>query len=405
VYVVLEKREPTPEDKMLGRLHKTLVNPYKAAVEFWNHDENGTVVDAHTDSKDVRFLIRAVKPLEVGDKLTGFHGNKGIVSLILNDHEMPYSKATGKPMDILLNPASVTSRVNLGQLMETMAGKIAQKTGEPYLIHNFTKGSNVSDLNNELKAHGLSDSEALIEPISGKELPKVLTGPQYFIKLYKTSDQNYSARNVGGYDNTMQPIKGGEEGSKSVGYMEMLGLLGSDARKNLKEIATLKSEENSDYWSKFVTGQPLPKPNSTFATKKFFDYLTASGVKTSFKDGKITAAPLTDTDIMHMSNGEIKEPLMLSVKNLTPETGGLFDTSLTGGLKGTKWNHYRLAEPIANPVFERPMKSILGLNTNEFNGIAEGSIGVKKADDGKFHLHDIVTGKHLRTIDVTNHTN
>ena len=405
VYVVPEKREPTPEDKMLGRLHKTLVNPYKAAVEFWNHDENGTVVDAHTDSKDVRFLIRAVKPLEVGDKLTGFHGNKGIVSLILNDHEMPYSKATGKPMDILLNPASVTSRVNLGQLMETMAGKIAQKTGEPYLIHNFTKGSNVSDLNNELKAHGLSDSEALIEPISGKELPKVLTGPQYFIKLYKTSDQNYSARNVGGYDNTMQPIKGGEEGSKSVGYMEMLGLLGSDARKNLKEIATLKSEENSDYWSKFVTGQPLPKPNSTFATKKFFDYLTASGVKTSFKDGKITAAPLTDTDIMHMSNGEIKEPLMLSVKNLTPETGGLFDTSLTGGLKGTKWNHYRLAEPIANPVFERPMKSILGLNTNEFNGIAEGSIGVKKADDGKFHLHDIVTGKHLRTIDVTNHTN
>jgi DNA-directed RNA polymerase beta' subunit len=119
------------------------------------------------------------------------------------------------------------------------------------------------------------------------------------------------------------------------------------------------------------------------------------------KDGKITAAPLTNKDIMHMSNGEIKEPLMLSVKNLTPETGGLFDTSLTGGLKGTRWTHYGLAEPIANPVFERPMKSILGLNTNEFNGIAEGSIGVKKGKDNKFHLHDILTGNHIRTVDMS----
>lgn len=401
VYVVLEKREPTPEDKMLGRLHKTLVNPYKAATELWSHDEVGTVVDAHTEGKDIRFLVRAIKPLEIGDKLTGLHGNKGIVSLILNNNEMPFRKDSGKPVDILLNPASVTSRVNLGQLMETMAAKIALKKGSPYLIHNFTKGSNVSDLNKELKDNGISDSEVFIDPLTGKELPKVLTGPQYFIKLYKTSDQNWSARNVGGYDNTMQPTKGGEEGSKSVGFMEMLGLLGSNARKNLKEMATLKSEENSEYWSKFVTGQPLPKPSSTFATKKFLDYLTASGVKTSMKDGKITAAPLTNKDIMHMSNGEIKEPLMLSVKNLTPETGGLFDTSLTGGLKGTRWTHYGLAEPIANPVFERPMKSILGLNTNEFNGIAEGSIGVKKGKDNKFHLHDILTGNHIRTVDMS----
>jgi len=403
VYVVLEKREPTPEDKMLGRLHKTLVNPYRAVTEVWNHEENGIIVDSHTEGKDFRLLIRSIKHLEVGDKLTGMHGNKGIVSLVLDDNEMPFNKSTGKPVDILLNPASVTSRVNLGQLMETMAGKIAKKEGKPYLVHNFSKASNIGELNAELKKKGISDSETFIDPKTGKELSKVLTGPQYFIKLYKTSDQNWSARNVGGYDNVLQPTKGGDTGSKSVGYMEMLGLLGSDARKNLKDIATVKSEDSSEYWSKFVTGQPLPKPNTTFATKKFLDYLTASGIKTSVRDGKLTASTLTDKDIMAISHGEIREPLMLNAKNLDADKGGLFDASLTGGLRGTRWNHYSLAEPIANPVFERPIKSILGLTTGEFNGISSGSIGIKRVSDGKFHLHDILSGTLIKTIDINKH--
>lgn len=400
VYVVLERRDPSPEDKMLGRLHKTLVTPYRPVSEVWTHDENGKVVDAHTDSKDVRILVRSVKQLEVGDKLTGLHGNKGIVSLVLEDHEMPYNKATGKPVDLLLNPASVTSRVNLGQLMETAAGKIAEKTGKPYLVHNFEKSSNVGQINEELKNHGISDAEEMVDPKTGKVLGRVLTGPQYLLKLYKTSDQNWSARNVGGYDNTLQPTKGGEEGSKSVGYMEMLGLLGSDARKNLKEISTLKSEENSDYWAKFLTGQPLPKPKTTFATEKFFDYLTGAGIKTSIHDGKITASPLTNQDILNISNGELKEPSMISAKDLEPEKGGLFDPSITGGLKGTRWSHYKLAEPIAHPLMERPIKSILGLSSKEFEGIAHGTIGIKHEGGGKFNLHDISTGKLLKSLNV-----
>ena len=399
VFAVLEHRELTPQDKMLARLHKTLVTPYRLVQEEWNHEENGTVVDAHTSSKQVRFIIRSVKPLEIGDKLTGLHGNKGIVSLILENHQMPFIKETGKPVDILLNPASVTSRTNFGQLMETAAAKIAVKTGSPYLIHNFSKNSNVSELKKELESHGISDAEEIVDPASNKVLGKILTGPQYFIKLYKTSDQNWSARNVGGYDANMQPSKGGEEGSKSVGYMEMLGLIGSNARKNLKEISTLKSENNQEYWEKFLTGQPLPKPKVTFITQKFLDYLTASGIKTTIKDGKITASPLMDKDILAMSNGKISDALMISSKNLSPEKGGLFDPAITGGLKGTQWSHYRLAEPIANPLMERPIKAILGLSTKEFEGLAHGKIGVVK-DKDYFHLHDIDTGKKIRSVQV-----
>jgi hypothetical protein len=357
-------------------------------------------VDAHTEGKSIRILVRSIKPLEKGDKLTGLHGNKGIVSLILDDHEMPYNKETGKPVDLLLNPASVTSRINLGQLMETAAAKIAQKTGKPYLVHNFSKNSNIAEIKDELSKQGLDDSEVLVDPKTGKDIGKVLTGPQYIIKLYKTTDQNWSARNVGSYDNNMQPMKGGEEGSKAVGYMEFLGLLGSDARKNLKEIATVKSEENSDYWSRFLNGQPLPKPKTTFATRKFLDYLTGAGIRTSFKDGKLTASPLTDQDIVEMSNGELKDATMIDAKNLEPAKGGLFDPSLTGGLRGNRWTHYTLAEPIPHPVMEKPIKSLLGLTTNEFSQLVSGAVGIKQEGKGVYNLHDSATGKHIKTLNL-----
>lgn len=400
IYVVLEKREPTAEDRILSNLHKSLVNPYRAVEEIWTNDEPGTIVDAHTQGKSIRILLRSIKSLEIGDKLTGLHGNKGIVSLILPDGEMPHHKETGRPVDLLLNPASVTSRINLGQIMETVAGKIAQKTGKPYMIKNFETKNNIKALKEELKKHGISDTDPLVDPKTGKDLGKILTGPQYFLKLYKTTDQNYSARNVGAYDNMLQPTKGGEEGSKSVGLMEFLGLLGSNARKVLKETTTLKSEENSEYWSKFARGEPLPKPRMTFATKKFIDYLRGSGVNVHVDDHKVTASPLTDHHIMQMSNGEIKEPLMLSSKNLEPEDDGLFDTGKTGGIKGQFWTHYKLAEPIVNPTFENPARILLGLNSNEFMNIHSGAWGVKRTAKGIYDIYDTKTQKKVKSVQV-----
>lgn len=398
VYAVLEQRELTPEDKYLSRLHKALVSPYRAVVERWGHDENGLVVHSQTDSKFIRFLIRSVKPIEIGDKLTGLHGNKGIVSLILPDSKMPHSKTTGKPLDIILNPASVTSRVNLGQVLETMAGKIAQKTGKTYYVKNFSVDDSLKTIKQELANNGISDSDEVYDPETGKTFGKsVLAGPQYILKLYKTTDQNYSARNVGSYDTYMQPTKGGEEGAKAIGYMEMLGLLGSNARKNLKELATIKSEENTEFWSKFQRGEMLPKPKMTFATNKFFDYLKASGVKTSIRDGAIHASPMTDRDILTMSHGEIDEPTMLNSKNLEPEKGGLFDMTLTGGPKGVKWSHYSLAEPIVNPIFEKPVRTLLDISQEQFMGLAEGSLGVRKNQKGQHELVNAKTGKVVKT--------
>jgi len=399
IWCLMEKRTPTAEDRMYGRLHKVLVSPYKKMVQHWDHEEDGIVVDTHTDSRDIRILCRSVKPLEVGDKLTGFHGNKGIVSLIVPDSKMPYNKETGHPVDLLLNPASVTSRINLGQVMETVAGRIARKTGQQYVVKNYSNENNLATLRDDLKKHGLTDTDTLIDPETGKELPNILGGPQYMLKLYKTTDSNYSARNVGGYDSWKQPTKGGEEGSKRSAYMEFLGLLGSDARKNLKEMTTIKSEENTDFWQKFMTGQALPKPRTTFATQKFFDYLRASGIDVRTDGEKVSLAPATDTKILQMSNGEVK-PLRFNARNMEPDRGGLFDIAITGGPTGTKWSHYNLAEPIVNPLFETPVKSLLGLSAGEYDGLVDGSHGVQKTGTGQYTLFDTRSKSKIRDISL-----
>ena len=394
VYAVLEERTLTETDMVLGRLHKTLVNPYRSAAEIWDHEEAGVVTDCSTDGKKVRIMIRSERALEVGDKVTGLHGNKGVVSAILEDDEMPH--ANGKPLDMILNPASVTSRINLGQIFEAAAGKIAQKTGKPYKTKVYEQDGKaiVKSLQEELASHGLSDTDKVYDPKTGHVYSeKVLTGPQYILKLNKTTDANYSARSVGGYDNNAQPTKGGDDGAKSVGYMEFLGLLGSNARANLKEIGTVKSEggdhaDTHDYWDKFMRGLPLPQPKTTFATKKFFDYLKGSGINVSERNGSLVASPMTDREVLLQSSGEIQRPDMILARNVAPVKGGLFDMTVTGGPEGTNWSHYKLMEPIVNPVMEDPVKHLLGLNQNEFDSVVSGKYGVKKVATGHFDLVD-----------------
>lgn len=400
VIAVLEKRELSDHDRTFGNLHKSLVTPYNKIVQVWDSEEVGEVVDAHTDSKDIRIMVRTEKSIGVGDKLTGLHGNKGVVSLIMEDEDMPTSKDTGKPFEALLNPASVTSRVNLGQLMETAAAKIAQKEGKPFVLKNFDIENNLTELRKRMKEAGIEDTDMAVDPKTGKEFGRVLAGPQYFLKLSKTTESNYSARNVGGYDSFKQPTKGGDEGAKNVGFMEFLGLLGSDARHNLREMGTIKSEENTEFWDKFMRGQPLPKPQPTFATKKFFDYLRAAGVNVKTDKDNIMAAPITDRDILSMSKGEIKDALLVDAKSLSPEKGGLFDTGVTGGFKGKNWAHYQLAEPVVNPLFENSVKSILNLTSKEFDDITSGALEVIKKDTGRYQLVDSTTGRIRREVNI-----
>ena len=158
--------------------------------------------------------------------------------------------------------------------------------------------------------------------------------------------------------------------------------------------------DSDDYWDKYVRGMPLPKPKTTFATKKFFDYMVGSGVDVSHRNGKLTLSPLTDASILKRSNGELSNSRMVYGKDAKAEKGGLFDVAVTGGPDGQRWSHFKLPEPIVNPIMEDPVRSMLGIKKSEFEDITSGKLGVQRIGKGNFNLINTDTDKLVRNVQL-----
>jgi len=380
------KAKLSASDALLGNLKKTLVHPYRELVRTWDHDYEGDVIDVYVTDKRVVVTVRTKEPMRVGDKLTGRHGNKGVVSMIVPDHKMLQDEK-GKPLEVLYTSAGVISRINPAQILETVVAKVAQKMGKPIAVENFSGRDNVQWVKDLAKEHGIKDKETLFDPVSGKKIPGILVGPQYVLRLFKTTETNFAARGTGAYDVNQQPIKGGDEGAKAVGKMEFNALVAHNARNVLRETATIKSQKNDEFWRCVQLGLPLPPLKSSFAYDKFIGMLHGAGVKVDTRGSVSTLSPLTDNDIMRMSSGAIQNEKLVRAKDLAPERGGLFDPAVTGGTTGGRWSHIELAEPVINPIFADPARRLLGMTLKEFD---------------KFH-HDnggAQIKKKLNTIDV-----
>lgn len=363
----LRKSTPSPDDILLGKLHKSLVKPYREQTEVWDHDHEGEVVDVVKTPKRIAITIKTKEPLTVGDKLAARYGNKGVVAEVVPDAEM-IKDESGKPVDVILTSAGVVSRANPAQIIETAVGKVVEKTGKPIVVENLTGRDNVAWAKDLLKKHGIKDKETVYDPRAGKYIPKVFVGRQYILKLMKTTESNFSGRGTeGGYDVNQQPVKGGTGGSKAYGKMEFDALVAHNARNVLQEAAVLKSQKNDEHWRAIQLGYPTPPVKTPFAYDKLMHMLTGAGVKVNRDGSRLTAAPLTDADTLEMSSGEIKEPTMIKAKNFAPETGGLFDPAVTGGLSGTKWGHIKLVEPVVSPIFKEPVRRLLGMTEVELD--------------------------------------
>ena len=149
-----------------------------------------------------------------------------------------------------------------------------------------------------------------------------------------------------------------------------------------------------------MRGAPLPKPKTTFATKKFFDYMVGSGVNVSNRNGELTLSPLTDADILKRSNGALSNVKMVYGKDAKAEKGGLFDMAITGGPDGHKWSHIELPEAIVNPVMEDPVRVMLGLKKKEYEDITSGKLGVVRIGKGSFNLVDTSNDKTVRNVQL-----
>lgn len=361
---------------------------------------------------------------------SGRHGNKGIISKLVPDHEMPHTK-DGKPIEVALNSSGIPSRMNVGQVLETAASKIAEKTGKPYVVQNFQYGKDaVAEMQKELAHHGLSDTEELIDPVSGKSIGSTMVGKQYMLKLVHQVDKK-GAVSSGmtlpgqpgeGYDLNLQPKTGQRYGS-----LGMYALLAHGALATIREAQTIKGEgpdpntndakkwpsQHHQVWAAIQTGAPIPMPKPTFAFKKFEDLLRGAGINMEKQGHHMVLSPLTQQHIDKLTEGRVltRPAELLEAKvdkasgELKPRKGGLFDEKLTGGHGGKLWTAIPLAEPMPNPVFEAPIRALTGLKEKEFNDIIEGRLGVNHNGTLTDNPKGALTGGHaiehlLKKIDV-----
>ena len=197
-------------------------------------------------SKVIRVYIAQKRKIQVGDKMAGRHGNKGVISLILPQEDMPYLP-DGRPVDIMLNPQGVPSRMNLGQILELHLGMAAKKLGVHVATPVFD-GAKLSDIEDMMKEAGMDpDGKTVLyngrtgEPFDNR----ISVGVMYMIKLHHMVDDKLHARSTGPYSLvTQQPLGGKAQfGGQRFGEMEVWALYAYGAAHTLQEILTVKSDD------------------------------------------------------------------------------------------------------------------------------------------------------------------
>ncbi len=271
--------ELTPEERLLRAIFGEKAKDVKDTSLRMEHGKHGKVTNVKIFSRDlghklepgvikkIQVEISELRHVKVGDKLVGRHGNKGVVSRILPEGEMPFL-ADGTPMDLVLSPLSVPSRMNLGQILETHLGWAAKKLN--YLaVTPSLLGATKEDIKIELKEAGLPESgqEILFDGRTGLPFPTPITvGYMYIMKLIHMVDDKVHARSIGPYSLiTQQPLGGKAQfGGQRFGEMEVWALQGYGAAYTLQEMLTIKSDDvvgRATTYEAILKGEPIRNPN------------------------------------------------------------------------------------------------------------------------------------------------
>ena len=370
----LEHKTPTADDIAMKRLDKQTFRDMADHAQVWESGHRGVVTGVEKKGKDVVVSVKTMEPLQVGDKISGLHGNKHIISAIVPDHDMPMIKSSGEHIELTMNPLGVVNRINTSQTLENAAGKLAMKTGQPYEIHQMSGVDTARKLLTDMKAAGVQHKDVMIDPSTGRELKTpVANGYSHILKLEHKVDHKFSARYRQGHDSNEQAVSGGETGGKNLGRMEIAAMLARGAYSNLDEMFNIKGQRNDEFWRAVEMGKTPPPPKTGFAWEKFQAMLRGAGVNVE-KNGKVLGLlPLTDKDIDQMSHGRLDNAIdTYRKKDMAPIKGGLFDPVKAGGMQGDKYTHFDLPEPILNPAMEDPAATVLGLTGSGLQDIIKG---------------------------------
>ncbi len=269
----------TAEEKLLRVIFGEKSRDVKDTSLTLPHGEYGKVVNIREFSRDsgdklpsgvirsIQVSIAVLRKIQVGDKMAGRHGNKGVISRIIPVEDMPFM-ADGTPVDIILNPLGIVSRMNLGQVLETHMGFAAHKLG--YKVATpVLDGITEEQIKEELEKAGIPSNGkvTLYDGKTGEPFDNNVTvGMKYMLKLHHLVDDKMHARSTGPYSLiTQQPLGGKAQfGGQRFGEMEVWALEGYGAAHTLQEMLTIKSDDvvgRSKTYEAIVKGEPIRKPN------------------------------------------------------------------------------------------------------------------------------------------------
>ncbi|HIU43123.1 MAG TPA: DNA-directed RNA polymerase subunit beta [Candidatus Ventrousia excrementavium] len=306
--------ELTAEERLLRAIFGEKAREVRDTSLRVPHGESGIIVDVKVFTRQngdeltpgvnmvVRCYIAQKRKISVGDKMAGRHGNKGVVSRILPQEDMPFLP-DGTPLDIVLNPLGVPSRMNIGQVLEVHLGYAAKALG----IHVATPvfdGAKEEDIRSLLRQAGLREDgkTILYDGRTGEPFDNPVTvGYMYYLKLHHLVDDKIHARSTGPYSLvTQQPLGGKAQfGGQRFGEMEVWALEAYGAAYTLQEILTVKSDDivgRVKTYESIVKGHNVPKPGVPESFKVLVKELQSLGLDIRVLAKDMTEIELTDDD-------------------------------------------------------------------------------------------------------------
>ncbi len=283
--------ELTPEERLLRSIFAEKARDVKDTSLRLEHGKKGRIIGVKIFSRDqghqlesgiikkVVIELAQLRNISVGDKLAGRHGNKGVISTILPVEEMPYM-ADGTPVDVILTPLGVPSRMNLGQILEMHLGLAAGTLGYQAIVPPFS-GAHPNEIKAELVKAGFPESGCLklFDGRTGEAFEQdIAVGIMYMLKLHHMVEDKIHMRSIGPYSLiTQQPLGGkAQGGGQRFGEMEVWALEGYGASHTLREMLTVKSDDimgRSQAFDAIIKGQDIPVPNTPASFSVMLNYL------------------------------------------------------------------------------------------------------------------------------------
>jgi DNA-directed RNA polymerase subunit beta len=292
----------TPEERLLRAIFGEKAREVKDTSLRMEYGKRGRVINVKIFDREkgaklepgiirqIEVEVASLRKIQAGDKLAGRHGNKGVVSMVLPQEDMPFLE-DGTPVDIILNPLGVASRMNLGQILETHLGWAAKKLN--YLaVTPALSGASEEDIKKELKEAGLPENGKVVlyDGRTGEPFEeRVTVGYLYMIKLIHMVEDKIHMRSIGPYSLiTQQPLGGKAQfGGQRFGEMEVWALEGYGAAYTLQEMLTIKSDDvagRTNAYQAILKGEEVQNPNLPASFNLLVNELKALGLNVILKE-------------------------------------------------------------------------------------------------------------------------